>query len=86
MLEIRVKRMCRTPPYQRAEMRERLPAGLKALGIPCLDNEDALADKRPNIPLSQLTSERAKRLLSLVDRWIDDIRTHATEPEPAGES
>jgi hypothetical protein len=86
MLEIRVKRMCRTPPYRRAEMRERLLADPKALGIPRLDTEDALAGKRPNIPLSQPTGGRAERLLSLVDQWIDDIRAHATEPEPTGES
>lgn len=86
MLEIRVKRMCRTPPYRRAETRERLLADLKALGIPRLDTEESLMDKRPNIPLSQLTGGRAEHLLSLVDRWIDDIRAHATEPEPADES
>jgi len=86
MLEIRVKRMCRTPPYRRAETQERLLADLKALGIPRLDTEEALAGKRPNIPLSQLTGGRAERLLSLVDRWIHDIRAHATEPEPDGES
>jgi len=53
---------------------------------PRLDTEEALAGKRPNIPLSQLTGGRAERLLSLVDRWIHDIRAHATEPEPDGES
>lgn len=73
-------------PYRRAETRERLLADLKALDIPRLDNEDLLADKRPNILLSQLTGGRAERLLSLVDRWIDDIRIHATEPESDDES
>jgi hypothetical protein len=68
------------------ENRERLLADLKTLGIPRLDNEDLLADKRPNIPLGQLTGGRAESLLSLVDRWIEDIRTHAAEPEPADES
>jgi hypothetical protein len=86
MLEIRIKRMCRTPPYRRAETRERLLADLKSLGIPRLDTEETLADKRPNIPLGQLAGGRAEHLLSLVDRWIDDIRAHATEPEPAAES
>jgi hypothetical protein len=76
----------RTPPYHRVENRERLLADLKTLGIPRLNNEDLLADKRPNIPLGQLTGGRAESLLSLVDRWIEDIRTHAAEPEPADES
>jgi hypothetical protein len=86
MLEIRIKRMCRTPPYNRTETRARLVADLKALGIPRLDAEEALADKRPNIPLNELSGGRAGRLLSLVDRWIDDIRAHAGEPEPTDES
>jgi hypothetical protein len=86
MLEIRVRRMCRTPPYNRAEMRTRLVADLKSLGIHRLDTEDALPDKRPNIPLDELSGERAERLLALVDRWIDDIRAHVGEPEPHDES
>ena len=40
----------------------------------------------PVIPLEQLTGGRASRLLSLVDRWITDVRAHATEPEPSDES
>jgi hypothetical protein len=86
MLEIRVKRMCRTPPYNRTEMRTRLVADLKSLGIPRLDTEEALPDKRPNIPLGELSGGRAERLLALVDRWIDDIRARAGEPEPDDES
>jgi hypothetical protein len=86
MLEIRVKRMCRTPPYNRAEMRAPLISDLKDLGIPRLDTEDALADKRPGIPLNELSGGRGERLLALVERWIDDIRAHAGEPEPVGES
>ena len=86
MLEIRVKRMCRTPPYNRTETRERLTADLHALGIPRLDAEAALIDKRPNIPLNELTNGRVERLLALVDRWIEDVRAHATEPEPSGET
>jgi hypothetical protein len=81
MLEVRVKRMCRTPPYNRNENRERLAADLHALGIPRLDAEDGLIDKRPNIPLSELTNGRVDRLMALVDRWIDDVRAHAGEPE-----
>jgi hypothetical protein len=82
-LEIRVKRMCSTPPYLRAEGQQRLIADLRALAIPRLDDEPALADKRPNIPLDQLTSGRIKGLLSVVDQWISDVRAHATDPEPA---
>jgi hypothetical protein len=67
-LEVRVKRMCRTPPYDHAEDRARLTGGLLALGIPRLDAEASLADGRPNIPLNQLTSGRVEGLLSLVDQ------------------
>lgn len=80
-LEIRVKRMCSTPPYICAEDQERLTANLRALGIPRLDDEPALADKRPNIPLDQLTSSRIEGLLSVVDQWIADVRAHAADPE-----
>jgi hypothetical protein len=82
-LEIRIKRMCSTPPYIRADDREPLTANLRALGIPRLDEEPALADKRPNIPLDQLTSGRIEGLLSIVDQWIGDVRAHAADPEPA---
>lgn len=85
-LEIRVKRMCRTPPYNRIETRRHLIAELRALGIPRLDAEADLAGKRPNIPLDELADGRAGHLLALVDRWIDDIRSHAGEPEAADES
>ncbi len=81
MLEIRVRQMCHTPPYDRGGERARLITDLKRLGIPRLDTEADLADKRPNIPLSQLSRGRAEQLLSLVDRWIGDIRAHAGEPE-----
>lgn len=51
-LEIRIKRMCRTPPYNRAQTRERLTAQPRGLHIPRLDTEPDLAGKRPNIPLT----------------------------------
>jgi hypothetical protein len=86
VLEIRVKRMCRTPPYDRDETRARLTADLQALGIPRLDAENVLIDKRPNIPLNELTSGRLERILSLIDRWIEDVRAHAGEPETADET
>ncbi|HEY6309861.1 MAG TPA: hypothetical protein VIY52_03520 [Streptosporangiaceae bacterium] len=82
-VEIRVKRMCSTPPYLGAEDEERLTANLRALGIPRLDDEPALADKRPNIPLDQLTGGRIEGLLSVVDQWIGDVRAHAADPETA---
>jgi hypothetical protein len=78
--------MCRTPPYNRHETRARLVADLQALGVPRLETEDALTDKRPNIPLNELTGGRAERLLSLTDRWIEDVRAHAAEPETADET
>jgi hypothetical protein len=78
--------MCRTPPYNRTEERSRLITDLKRLGIQRLDTEADLAGQRPNIPLTQLTGGRAQQLLALVDRWTDDVRAHAGEPEPANES
>ncbi len=66
--------------------RARLTADLHALGIPRLDDEAILIDKRPNIPLSQLTNGHVERLLDLVNRWIEDVRAHVTEPETAGET
>lgn len=75
--------MCRTPPYNRQQAREQLIADLRALGIPRLDREANLVDKRPEIPLSDLTGDRLERLLALLDRWITDVRAHAAEPETA---
>jgi hypothetical protein len=86
MLEIRVNRMCRTPPYRGADTQARLTADLRALGIPRLDGEQNLVDKRPNIPLNQLTSARAERLLAIVDGWLRDVRAHAAEPEAVGDA
>jgi hypothetical protein len=86
MLEIRVKRMCRTPPYNKNETRKRLAADLHALDIPRLDAEKVLIDKRPNIPLRELTDGRADRLLAIVDQWIKDVRARAEEPETSEES
>jgi hypothetical protein len=82
-LEIRIKAMCQLPPYDSDETRARFTADLRALGIPRLTDEPSLTDKRPNIPLSQLTSERLKNLLSFIDQWIEDVRAHAGEPEDA---
>jgi TIR domain len=84
-LEVRVKRMCRTPPYNRQHNRDRLTAGLHALGIPRLDREMDLSGQRPEIPLSELTAGRLDRLLALIDHWITDVRAHAAEPETTTE-
>lgn len=72
-------------PYNRRQTRDRLTAELRALQIPRLGTEPDLAGKRPNIPLDELTGDRTERLLKLVDRWIDDIRTHAGELETEDE-
>lgn len=72
--------------YNRHETLEGLTAELRGLGIPRLDAEPDLPGKRPNIPLEELTSGRTERLLSLVDKWIDEVRAHAGEPETADES
>ncbi len=82
-LEIRVKAMCAAPPYDRPEARTRFTADLQGLGVPRLDAEADLSAKRPNIPLKELTGGRAEHLLSLVDRWIDDVRGHSGEPAAA---
>jgi hypothetical protein len=86
MLEIRVKRMCRTPPYNRAEVQAQLTADLRGLGVPRLEAEVALTEKRPNVPLDGLSTAQVRGLLSLVDRWIEDVRAHAGEPETAEET
>ena len=80
-LEVRIKTMCRTPPYDRQQYRSRLTTGLHALGIPRLDRETDLSSLRPEIPLSELTPDRLDHLLALIGRWGTDVRAHATEPE-----
>lgn len=86
MLEIQVKLMRRTPPYNRSEEWAALMANLRALGIPRLSSEADFTGIRPNIPLDQLTSGRIQRLLPLVEQWIDKVRAHAGESEPADET
>lgn len=77
--------MCRTPPHDRQHCSGWLTWGLHALDIPRLDRERDLAGLRPEIPLSELTAGRLDRLLALIDRWITDVRAHATEPETTTE-
>jgi hypothetical protein len=85
-LEVRVKAMCRTPPYNRQQYRSRLTAGLHTLGIPRFDRETDLSGLRPEIPLSELTAGRLDQLLTLIGHWITDVRAHAAEPETTTET
>jgi hypothetical protein len=84
-LEVRVRTMCQTPPHDRQHYRGQLTRGLHALGIARLDRERDLSGLRPEIPLSELTAGRLDRLLTLIDRWITDVRAHATEPKTTTE-
>jgi hypothetical protein len=85
-LEVRIKTMCRTPPYDHQAYRSRLTTGLRALGIPRLDRETDLSSLRPEIPLSELTADRLDRLLALIGHWVTDVRAHAAGPETTTES
>jgi hypothetical protein len=85
-LEVHVKAMCRTPPYNYQQYRSRLTAGLHALGIRRLDRETDLSGLRPEIPLSELTAGRLDRLLTVIVHWITDVRAHAAEPETTTET
>jgi hypothetical protein len=85
-LEVRIKRMCRTPPYNRQHDRDRLISGLRGLSIPRLDREADLSGLRPEIPLSELTTDRLRRLLVLIDQWVTEVRAHSAEPETTTET
>jgi hypothetical protein len=85
-LEVRVKAMCREPPYNHQQYRSRLTAGLHVLGIPRLDRETDLSGLRPEIPLSELTAGRLDRLLTVIGHWLTDVRAHAAEPETTTET
>jgi hypothetical protein len=80
-LEIFVKQMISTSPYDRDEARQRLMADLRGLDIPRLQAEGIRSGIWPGIPLDELTNGRLDRLLSVIDRWIVDVRAHASEPE-----
>jgi hypothetical protein len=84
-LEIRIRQMCAAPPYDRDEMRGQLMADLRALGIPRLDAGDALTSERPNIPLRELTGGRVDALLSVIDRWIENVRAAVGESETSNQ-
>jgi uncharacterized protein (TIGR02391 family) len=86
MLEIRIRQMCATPPYNRDEPRARLLADLRDLDIRRLAVAGALTGERPNIPLSELTNGRAEALLAVVSSWIERVRAHSGEPEAAGDA
>jgi hypothetical protein len=76
-LEIRIRSMLATPPYDHSPAREQLTADLQALGIPRLNEANALTSERPNIPLGELTGGRITGLLSVVDRWIENVPAYA---------
>jgi hypothetical protein len=87
MLEVRVARMCRTPPYERDEFQQPLLAQLEEAGFGHLEAEEIrTTDRRPNIPISKLTDENLTVLLAAVDKWIDNVRAHAGEPEIGDDS
>jgi hypothetical protein len=81
MLEIRIKQMRETPPYDRGEPRARFLADLRDLGTARLAAPGALTMERPNVPLSQLTGGRVDKLLSLVSSWIKCVRAFSGQPE-----
>lgn len=78
-LEIHIKNMLSIPPYDCKEAADRLIADLGRLAIPRLQAADVPGGSWPGIPLSELTDGRFERLLTLIDRWITDVRTR-----PAG--
>lgn len=84
-LEIRLRPMYAMPPYDRSPARERLTEDLQGLGIPRLQEANALTSERPNIPLSELTGDNITGLLSVIDQWIENVRAHAGEPEAKAE-
>jgi hypothetical protein len=86
MVEVRVKQMCQTPPYNGPEQRERLTADLRGLGVPRLDIEQNLTDKRPNIPFEELTDGRLERLLAIVGDWVEAVWVNeaVSAPEKGG--
>jgi hypothetical protein len=87
MLEVRVARMCRTPPYERDEFQQPLLAQLEEVGFGHLEAEEIrTTDRRPNIPLNKLTDENLAVLLAAANKWIDDVRVHAGEPETGDDS
>lgn len=82
MLEVRVARMCRTPPYGREELQQPLLTQLEEVGFDHVEAEEIrTTDRRPNIALSRLTDDKLAVLLKVVDKWIEDVRSHAGESE-----
>jgi hypothetical protein len=81
LLEIYIKYMISTSPYDRDEVSQRLIADLRGLSIKRLQAEGIPVGIWPGIPLRELTSGRIDRLLSVLDRWVADVRAHADGPE-----
>jgi hypothetical protein len=84
LLEIQVKQMLNTPPFDGEDSRARLKADLTATGIARLADQKVLETVRPNLYLDELTGGRVERLLSVLDRWIEDVRTQAVRSEDPG--
>jgi hypothetical protein len=76
-LEIQIRKLLGTAPYDRSGTGPKLIAELRTLGIPRLDSEKVFAMDRPSIRLSELTDGRLEQLLAVVDRWIETVRQSA---------
>ncbi len=79
-LELRLQDMLLTPPYGQSERRTGLLDALQQLEV--LRRRDRMK-QRPNVPLAQLTSDVIRTILAIIDRWIDDVRSAASEPDEA---
>jgi hypothetical protein len=60
LLEIQVKQMLNTPPYDSEDSRARLKADLAATGIAHLADQKVLETVRPNLYLDDLTGGRVE--------------------------
>jgi hypothetical protein len=78
-LEIYVKDLLSVQPYNRKESADRFLADLRALDIPRLLDGQFPSGSWPGVPLDQLTDRRIERLLTVIDRWIDDVRAQTSQ-------
>ncbi len=67
------RRCAAAPPYDRSRASDRLTAALQALGTPRLQEANALTSERLSIPLNELADGRITGLLSVIDRWIENV-------------
>jgi hypothetical protein len=92
VLEIRIRRMCTTPPYDHDEARARLIVGLEALGIP-LPTSPQRADRRAPRHPSQRADRRPHREPPVRHRPMDprrpgprrEARNHSRNPANTGQ-